>query len=85
MIEPKDLVDAFVSKEVIQPIKCQTCQMSSAGDINKALIYFHQKKTSGETTQTWLDLHKYVIVPSYDYQLSVMSLRRHMKICLDLT
>lgn len=81
---PENLVDKFLAERT--PSRggnaCGTCAHPRVDEINRAIKRFAELKQSGETTHTWKDFHKHVLVPNFDYNLSVWSLRRHVKECL---
>lgn len=78
---PESIVEAFASQPVDNK-KCKTCSHPRVDEINRACAKFSEMKLSGDTTQSWNDFRKYVLVPAYGYTLVTMSIRRHMRECL---
>ena len=82
---PEEVVDSLLDMEVLKKTKCSTCRMRKAPEINRAMIRFAGAKVSGETTLDWTDFHRLVLKKKYRYQVTVASMRRHMRDCLELS
>ena len=79
---PESIVEAFANIPI--KTKCKTCSHPKLKEINRACSKFSEMKMNSETSHSWRDFHQYVIVPNYDYKLSVWSMRNHIKNCLGL-
>tara|TARA_R110000796_G_scaffold103201_1_gene212366 strand:- start:1054 stop:1323 length:270 start_codon:yes stop_codon:yes gene_type:complete len=61
---------------------CKTCAHPEVEKIDRAATAFAKMKQSGDTTHSWKDFRSHVLTPSYNYNLTIWSLRRHVKECL---
>lgn len=82
MTDPEELVSDFVKSA---PKRICTCQLGPDRDgVDRAIQCFYKLKVTQETSQTWSDFHKYVLVERLSYPRSVHAMRDHTRKCLDL-
>lgn len=86
---PESLVEAFLQEAptaggALKRERCGTCKLHNAEAINAAIRHFAHLRETGQTTQHWKDFHRYCLVPSFNYPLSVHAMRDHTRGCLEL-
>ena len=80
----KDFVTSLGKRPALSRPGCCTCRLNNINDINRAIKAFASMKDEGQTTQSWNDFLRYVLLTKFNYPFKRHAMQDHIKDCLGL-